>query len=174
MIRGLASATPQEILLERARRLAGAAAFRGELTPTVELLCFRIAAGRYALSTRFAFSALQHVHPAALPGAPEHVVGIIGVQGDIVPAIDLARFWGSRVVKEEVASAVVVGIPNPEFAVIIDGFDDMVAYPETELIAAPASEGYREFVSCVMSDGLAVLDGRKLLDDSRLAIHLPS
>src|SRR5579872_3778257 len=96
----------QEILVRRAQRLSQAAALFREPIRTVELLCFRIGGERYALETRFTFSVMQRANPATLPGAPAHFLGILGVQGDIVPAIDLARLWAKASARSQGLSAV--------------------------------------------------------------------
>ncbi len=160
----------QEILVRRAERLSQAEALFREPIRTVELLCFKIGGERYALETRFAFSVMQRAYPAALPGAPAHFLGILGVQGEIVPAVDLARIWGKASASQEL-SAVILGVDKPEFAIVVDSLEELVRYPESEIAAAPALEDHHEFVAR-LTRGMSLLDGQALLDDRRFAIHL--
>jgi purine-binding chemotaxis protein CheW len=162
--------TAQEVLVRRAERLSQSAALLREPVRSVELLCFQIGGERYAIETRFTFSVMQEAEPAALPGAPLHFLGILGVQGEIVPAIDLARIWRRTAVRTDDLSAVILGIDAPEFAIIVDSLDELVRYPESEIAAAPALEGHHEFVSRLIR-GMSLLDGRALLDDPRFSIQ---
>ncbi|HEY1727325.1 MAG TPA: chemotaxis protein CheW [Candidatus Baltobacteraceae bacterium] len=159
----------QEVLIRRAERLSQSAALR-EPTRLVELLCFQIGGERYAIETRFTFSVLQRARPAALPGSPAHFLGILGVQGDIVPAIDLARIWGTQPVRSEALSAVILGVDEPEFAIVADSLDELVRFPESEIAAAPALEDHHEFVARLFREML-LLDGKALLQDGRFAIR---
>jgi len=159
----------QEVLIRRAERLSQSAALLREPARSVELLCFQIGGERYAIDTRFTFSVMQRAKPAALPGSPAHFLGILGVQGDIVPAIDLARIWGTRPARSEALSAVILGIDEPEFAIVADSLDELVRFPEAELAAAPALEDHHEFVARLVR-GMSLLDGKALLEDGRFVI----
>jgi purine-binding chemotaxis protein CheW len=161
----------QEVLVRRAERLSQSSAQRLESTRTVELLCFQIGGERYAIETRFTFSVMQRAEPAALPGAPAHFLGILGVQGEIVPAIDLARVWGRTVARADELSAVILGAHQAELAIAVDSLDELVRYPEAEIAAAPTLDGHHEFVSRLIR-GMSLLDGRALLDDPRFSIQL--
>ncbi|HTX03307.1 MAG TPA: chemotaxis protein CheW [Candidatus Acidoferrales bacterium] len=159
-----------DVLVRRAERLSQSAALLREPIRSVELLCFQIGGERYAIETRFTFSVMQRAKPAALPGTPPHFLGILGVQGEIVPAIDLARTWGRPSVRSEVLSAVILGIDEPEFAIAVDSLDELVRYPEPEIAAAPALDSHHEFVGRLIR-GMLLLDGESLLADSRFSIH---
>lgn len=163
----------EDVLVRRAERLSQAAALFREPIRTVELLCFQIAGERYALETRYAFSVMQRATPATLPGAPSHFIGILGVQGEIVPTIDLARVWGTASTQSQGVSAVILGVDKPEFAIVVDSLEELVRYPESEIAAAPSLEDHHEFVSRLIR-GMSLLDGQALLDDRRFAIHVPT
>jgi purine-binding chemotaxis protein CheW len=161
--------TPQEILAHRAQRLSLASTVERDPVPTTELLAFRIAGNRYAIETRFSFSVAQHTTASVLPGTPAHIVGIIGVQGEIIPAIDLANIWKQAAAPVEGSPAVVIGIDRPEFAVLVDSLDELLLRPETEIAAAAAIDEHREFVVRVFDD-VALIDGKALLEDGRFAV----
>jgi purine-binding chemotaxis protein CheW len=161
----------QDVLVRRAERLSQAGAIFREPVRSAELLCFQIGGERYAIETRFAFSVMQRAKPAALPGAPSHFLGILGVQGEIVPAVDLALIWGKGGARSDAAAAVILGVDAPEFAIAVDSLDELMRCPESEIAAAPALEGHHEFVTRLIR-GMALLDGRALLDDARFSIQL--
>jgi purine-binding chemotaxis protein CheW len=56
-------------------------------------LIFRIEAQWYGLPVAQVLRIIEMVAMLELPGAPQGVQGIINVQGQIVPAIDLRRRW---------------------------------------------------------------------------------
>ncbi|HZX27864.1 MAG TPA: chemotaxis protein CheW [Telluria sp.] len=86
-------ADPEEILRARARALAEARpAVLLDETAQLEMLVFTLGGERYA----FATSQVVHVLPATpitrLAGLPGHVAGIVGVEGEVWPLIDLRSF----------------------------------------------------------------------------------
>ncbi|MGH7715747.1 MAG: chemotaxis protein CheW [Vulcanimicrobiaceae bacterium] len=162
----------QELLVRRAQRLSQSAALFREPVRTVELLCFHIAGEPYTLETRFTFSVMQRAKPAAMPGLPSHFLGILGVQGEIVPVIDLAAIWRKAGGRPETPSAVILGIDAPEFAIVVDALDELVRVPELELASAPALQDHNDLVTRLIR-GMSLLDGAAMLEDRRFSVQLP-
>lgn len=167
-----AQVSAQEVLVRRAERLSRATSAMRDPARTVELLCFHIAGEAYALETRFTFSVMQRSRPAVLPGIPSPFLGILGVQGEIVPVVDLAAIWGRAASRDETTAAVIMGVDAPEFAIVVDGLDQLVRVPEPELAAAPALEDRHHLVARLIR-GMSLLDGGAMLVDPRFAVHPP-
>lgn len=59
------------------------------------LLIFRAAGSRYALPLTAVAEIVAHAQPAAIPGAPPEIAGLIQLRGDIVPVIHLSCLLGA-------------------------------------------------------------------------------
>src|SRR5688572_25203811 len=77
----------QEILRRRAQRVAQAAT-ETESTRLVEALQVRIGGERYALPVDSVLAVYEHAEITALPGAPEHVAGIVNLRGNLVVVLN--------------------------------------------------------------------------------------
>jgi len=160
------------VLEERARQLARAKSSSAKDGDSVELLRFQIAAERYALVTSVTHGVVRADRIGILPGAPEHFRGILNLQGEIVPLIDLSRVWRlERAAAGDEIRAVIVGAKHPEFALLIDAFDEIVQVAPAALQNAFAIDGQSEFVRGVLDDGSSLLDERALLDDPRFFLN---
>jgi chemotaxis signal transduction protein len=107
-----------------------------------------------------------------MPGLPSHFLGILGVQGEIVPVADLAAIWGKTGGRPEVPAAVILGIDDPQFAIAVDALDELVRVPELELVAAPALQDHNDLVTRLIR-GMSLLDGAMMLEDYRFSVHPP-
>jgi purine-binding chemotaxis protein CheW len=163
----------QEILAERARRLARAA--DAELRPveSLEILPFRLGREQYALETQFAREVIRLTEFTALPGVPEFVIGVANLRGDIIPIFDLMRFFGfaSQGLMDR-SRVIVVGRAGADFGVIADSVQEVSRLPVENFAPNSVFEGQRgrECVQGVTRDAMIVLDGAALLSDQRLFI----
>ncbi len=111
------AAPEQQILLQRARRLAqeprsSAGQGADEAGEAVDVLVCRVADERYAVELRH----LHGVHRASdlvpVPCVPAHVAGILNVRGEVVTVIDLAAASGlPRATPVEGGWVVLVDVP---------------------------------------------------------------
>jgi purine-binding chemotaxis protein CheW len=86
----------------------------------LEVLTFRVHASVFALELSAAERVLRMVAVTPLPGAPEVVLGVINVHGDVVPAVDArVRFgWPRRF--DPAGAVVLVRTPRRRLALIVD------------------------------------------------------
>ncbi|MBF0481405.1 MAG: chemotaxis protein CheW [Desulfovibrionaceae bacterium] len=59
-----------------------------------DLFVFRLGAWRFALPLERVNAAVRAAHAAQLPGAPELVLGMLNVRGEVLPVVDLGRRFG--------------------------------------------------------------------------------
>ncbi|HEY3738332.1 MAG TPA: chemotaxis protein CheW [Bryobacteraceae bacterium] len=84
----------EAIWRKRAIRLASRASTETTAGDDVRVLVFAIGAERYAVELTSVASVLAPVVSTPVPGAPAAVAGIIAVNGEIRPVLDLRRMLG--------------------------------------------------------------------------------
>jgi purine-binding chemotaxis protein CheW len=162
------------ILLEdRARRLAiplPEPARPGEL---LEVAVFALARERYALETRVLREIVRFADFTPVPGAADFLVGVTNLRGEILPVVDLRRFFGlpDRGLTDQ-ARVLVLGHERRELGVLADETHEIISV-RADAIFAPSStapSGGRPYIRGFTDDAVIVLDGEKLLRDPRLVI----
>jgi purine-binding chemotaxis protein CheW len=160
------------ILRERARKLARPA---GQATtgPALEVLEFRLASERYALETSY----VREVHPlrnlTSLPCTPAFVLGVVNLRGQIVPVLDLKKFFGlAEQGLTDLHRIILVGNDDLEFGLLADisvgvhsiAMDSIQPAPPT--LDGPGAE----YLKGVTADRLVILDLAAILADPRILV----
>lgn len=160
------------ILAERARLLARPiATLNAETVHGLRLATFSLTGERYGLEARLVVEISRLVDFTPLPHAPDHLVGITNLRGEILPIFDLRALLGlSRRALDDLSRLVVLGRGRPEFGVLADSTRELVVLPPNEILPPPpsVSTGARHYMRGVTKEALVVLDGEVLLDDRRL------
>lgn len=87
-------AQAEAVWRKRALRLASRAATTASIGDEVRVLVLQIGAERYAVELASVASVLAPVACTPVPGAPAAFAGIIAVEGEIRPVLDLRRMLG--------------------------------------------------------------------------------
>lgn len=163
----------KKILEERARKLALSPDADQPELKTVEVLTFKLGREQYALETRFAREVIRLADFAVIPGAPQYMIGVTNLRGDILPVFDLMLLFGltARGLMDR-SRVIVLGAANPEFGIIADSVQEVSRASLEELLPNQVfdEERARECVRGVTRDAMIVLDGDALLSDQRLFI----
>ncbi|HLP58214.1 MAG TPA: chemotaxis protein CheW, partial [Candidatus Deferrimicrobium sp.] len=83
----------RQILAERARQLARVEIAGEKEECPLEVVEFRLANENYALECRYIREVFFLKSLTPIPGAPDFVLGILNLRGQIVSVIDLAKFF---------------------------------------------------------------------------------
>jgi purine-binding chemotaxis protein CheW len=158
---------------ERARALARAATEASAAGETLEIITFALGRERYAIETRFVREVTRLVDFTPVPGAPEFVLGVTNLRGDVLAIIDLRKFF--RVAHRgvtDLSRVLVLGTGEAELGVLADAVEAIDRLPVAEALPAPeAVAGIGgAFLRGVTRDALIVLDGGVLLSDERLFV----
>lgn len=165
-----AALTPQQILEERARRLARPAGANAVKISAfaVDMLTFRVGGQRFALESRYAFAVFKLYELIPLPGARRPVVGLTRWRGDVLTLLDLRRMVGvSSGALDDLGRVIVVGDATPEFGVLADEVYDIVPIDPTALFpianARGADDDHTTLVRGVTADAVHVVDAAALI-----------
>ena len=175
---GAVDVSPEQsraIMARRAHALARKTADASPPGETIDVLVFALGGERYAIETAFVHEVVRLGHCTPVPGAPDVVAGVTNHRGQILCVMDLrAILRAPGGVPTDPARMVVLGAGAPEFGVLADLTEGIVALHRTEILPAPAAAGGGTgCVRAVTPDALVMLDGTRLLDDPRLRVDAP-
>jgi len=119
-------------------------------------------AQRYALPLFSVDRVVCAVQAAPLPAAPDIVRGIINVQGELVPVVDMRQRLGLPPREAVPADRIVIArSARRKVAFFIDAIGGVVDYPDDRIVpAVRITPGARRIAGVVMLD-----DGMILIDD---------
>ena len=123
------------------------------------LVIFTLDEHSYALHLPAVERALRMVEISPLPKAPEIVLGVINVQGRIVPVFNVRKRF--RLPERETSLSdqlIVAQTSRRTVAMLADAVSGVVAYPEQQVIAAERILPGLEYV-----EGVAKLEGGMIL-----------
>jgi purine-binding chemotaxis protein CheW len=170
------------IMDERARLLARVPAAKPRAAEMLEIATLKLADERYAVEARHVREVLRSGELTPVPGAPEFLVGLVNLRGEILAVVDLRRFLGLGGAELTDRSRIIVlGHQRAEFGVLADEVHEVTTVPIDEVLAPAAPTlalpevgegrvGGREFLRGVTKDALIILDGARLLKESGLFI----
>jgi len=162
------------VLEVRARRLA---AMPEEATDVaddgVRVLEFTLRGGRYAVDIDLVQEVCPLEQPTEIPCTPPFVMGVINVRGALLSLVDLNRFLDlperGLVDRNRV---IVLTHGAMKAGVLVDTIGAVTRVSDAEVQEAPLgiSAMCREFVLGVTADRVILLDGVRLMTDSRFIV----
>ncbi|MCK5611345.1 purine-binding chemotaxis protein CheW [Candidatus Pacearchaeota archaeon] len=165
--------TERQILIDRAKELAGKKNTTSENGNLIQIIEFRLNKELYGLEIDFVHEvhSLRDITP--IPGTPSYVRGVINIRGQIVSVIDLKVFFELDYNEiSDKSKVIILQSEDMEFAILADEVigTKLITLTDT-LDYLPTLSGVRaDFLKGVTNDGIAVLDGRKILTNPNLII----
>jgi purine-binding chemotaxis protein CheW len=162
----------QEILRARAQLLARPVTAPEAAVDRLEVVEFRLANECYALEQRY----IQEIYPfetlTPLPCVPPHMLGIVNLRGQILPVMDLKKFFDlpeSGIT--DLHMVIVVRVDDIDLGILADAITGVRMIPMNALQPSlPTLTGIRSQYLKGISGQVVVLDAAKILRDPRLII----
>ncbi|MBV8781854.1 MAG: chemotaxis protein CheW, partial [Phycisphaerae bacterium] len=133
-----------------------------------------LASERYAVES----TSVREVFPikdlTPLPCAPSFVLGIINVRGQILPVIDLRRFFDLPIKGlTELNKVIILQSSQIQLGLLADAVLGVRRVPLADIQSAlPTLDGVRsEFLRGITRDRMVILDAPLLLADERIVIN---
>lgn len=129
----------------------------------------------YGISVSEVREVLRYSDIAPVPGAPDFVIGIINLRGNVVTVIDTrSRFGLSSTDVDDNTRIIIIDIEDQEVGILVDSVAEVVDLNVNAIEAAPnvGNEETSRYIQGVTSmDGnlLILVDVNKLLTDEELA-----
>jgi purine-binding chemotaxis protein CheW len=164
----------RQILKQRARALARPPESRQHTDAALEVIEFGLAEERYAIQT----AAVREVHRlkdlTPLPCTPPFLLGIVNVRGQILPVIDLKKFFDlPQQGITDLHKVIIVHNEEMELGILADVVVGVRVIPLDALQPSlPTLAGIREeYLKGVTADRLVILDVAKLLADPKIMVQ---
>lgn len=129
---------------------------------------------RFALPLHCVRRVIANAKPDLLPGAPDIVLGVLNVAGEIVTLIDFRRRIGGPATELNLAQRLlIVDIGGFAVAFVVDGVIGISSREREHLHGVPAPLSGAEFVDAVirLDDGLSIIvNPEKFLFEEELAL----
>lgn len=102
-----------------------------------QLIVFSIDEQRYALPLSIVERVIRAVEITLLPKAPDMVIGIVNVQGRIIPVVNIRRRFGLREREIDLNDQLVIAYTSKRsIAFVADSVSGVIGIPEKEVVAA--------------------------------------
>jgi len=129
------------------------------MTNSRQILLFTLGEPRYALNLSAVERVVQAVEIMPLPKAPPFVLGVINVQGEVIPVVDIRQCFGLPSHEINLNDQFILARTSQRrVALVVDSVSGIRAFKERELVAAEQVLPGAEFIH-----GVAKLDGALVL-----------
>ncbi len=162
----------QEILLERAKKIAGRRSSKAEVSDsTISVVEFLLTPERYAFAESHVLEVLSLKEITSIPGTPAFVMGVINLRGRIVSIINLKSLFNLRERGlTELNKVMILKNESMEFGVVADAIlgNNVI---DLALLSSPPitlDNAGMEYITGVTSDGLILLNAEQLLTSKQI------
>jgi purine-binding chemotaxis protein CheW len=148
---------------------------RTENDPIIQLVTFRLDQEAYGINVMQVQEVLRVTEIAPVPGAPDYVLGIVNLRGNVVTVIDTRSRFGLPTAEMSDASRIVIIESGEEvIGILVDSVSEVVELRQSEIELAPSvgteeSSRYIQGVATRSEDLLIVVDLNKLLSEDEKA-----
>jgi purine-binding chemotaxis protein CheW len=121
-----------------------------------ELICFTLGAELYCLDVTHATRILKVPKVVPLPKAPDYVLGIINLRGQIISVMDLRKRLDVQAPQvNESSKIIIVRRHGMEMGLLVDSVLNLMEVPEVDILPPPhnITGEKREFVRGQISSG---------------------
>ncbi len=162
------------ILRTRAKNLAGVVREDEVSGESIEVVEFLVAHEKYGFETRHVREVCRLNEITTIPGTPLFVAGIINLRGEILPVIDIRRFYElPEKGLSDLNRVIILNSETMEFGVLADSIEGVKNIAMSDLeTSLPTLTGIREeYLRGITRDRVVILDGEKLLSDRKIIVY---
>lgn len=143
--------------------------------PILQYVTFRLDEETYGINVMQIQEVLRHTEIAPVPGAPDYVLGIINLRGNVVTVIDTRRRFGlSDADITDHTRIVVLEIEGQVVGVLVDSVAEVVYLRQSEIETAPnvGNEESARFITGVCNKNgelIILVEFEKMLSEEEWA-----
>lgn len=162
------------LLKIRAAALAAEPEKKRESSEITEIIEFTLASESYGIESAFVREVFPLKDFTPLPGVPSFILGIVNVRGQILPVIDLKKFFNLPFKGlGELNKVIILNDDQMEFGVLADEvIGTKEVYPDEILPVPSAITGIGErYLKGVTKNGLIIFSAEILLSDKSIVVN---
>lgn len=164
----------QDLLKTRAQELASEPEKEKHSGERMEILTFRLASEIYGVSCDYVAESFHLKSLTPLPGTPVFLLGIVNFRGQIRSVLDIKKFFDlPDSGLSELNKVIILRNENMEFGILADEITGVCRIGKEELQEElpTLKEIRREYLLGITKDRLIILDGEKLLNDTKIVVN---
>jgi purine-binding chemotaxis protein CheW len=168
------STSSSDALKARAQALARPFAPTEQTGDRLDVIEFRLAQEHYAIEQPHVQEVCPFESLTPLPCVPAHIMGIVNLRGQVLPVINLKKFFDlPETGITDLHMIIVVRAADVEVGILADTVIGMRAIPTDALQPSlPTLTGIRaQYLKGIGPGQIVVLDAPKILEDPRLVIN---
>lgn len=141
--------------------------------PVLQWVTYRLADEYYGINVMQVQEVLRLTEISPVPGAPDYVLGIVNLRGNVVTVIDARRRFGLPAKEADEQSRIIfVEVGGQVIGMLVDSVAEVVYLHQSEIDTAPnVSDDSSRFIQgvCNRDDYLLILvDVNKLLEQEEI------
>jgi purine-binding chemotaxis protein CheW len=143
--------------------------------PMLRWVTFRLENEKYGINVMQVQEVLRVTEIAPVPGAPDYVLGIINLRGNVVTVIDTRKRFGLDPIEmDDSTRIVIIESDGQVVGILVDSVAEVVDIRASEVEHAPnvgteESAKFIQGVSSIEGELLILIDLKKLLTDEQWA-----
>ena len=141
---------------------------------TIEVITFTLAAETYGIESAFVREVCPLRDFTPVPGVPPYIFGIINVRGQILPIVDIKKFFNlPEKGLGELDKVIILRDEWMEFGILADVVNGTQAIAVEDILAAPPTvTGIGEkYLKGVTKESLILLNAERLLTDKSIVVN---
>ncbi|PID41481.1 MAG: chemotaxis protein CheW [Proteobacteria bacterium] len=148
---------------------------QGADSPVLQYVTFRLDNETYGINVMQIQEVLRYTEIAPVPGAPDYVLGIINLRGNVVTVIDTRKRFGlSEADVSDHTRIVVIEIAGQVLGILVDSVAEVVYLRQSEVETAPnvGNEESAKFIQGVCNKNgelIILVEFEKLLTEEEWA-----
>jgi purine-binding chemotaxis protein CheW len=162
------------LLKNRAVAMAQELEQKNVVTAVIEIITFTLAAESFGIESAF----VREVYPlkdfTPLPGVPSYIFGIINVRGQVLPVINLKKFFNlPEKGLGEMNKVIILSNRLMEFGIMADIVNGTQTIELEDILAVPLTvSGIGEkYLKGVTKDQIIILDAESILNDEKIIVN---
>ena len=164
----------QRILKERAQTLARETVPAETADASIEVIQFLLAHERYAIASEYVREVCPLEDLTPLPCTPAFVLGIVNLRGEILPVIDLKKFFDlPEKGLTNLNKVIVLESADMAFGIVADAISGVRRIPRAGIQPSlPTLNGIRaDYLLGVAAEHVIILDAERVLSDEKLIVQ---
>lgn len=104
----------------------------------IELLSFRLSGEEYAVTVDHVKEVLKNRDMTSVPNAPDYVLGVTGLRGEVLPVIDLCKRLGLPAgTRDDKSRIIVVSLNEEEAGIVVDRVTGVIRIADDAIRPTP-------------------------------------
>jgi purine-binding chemotaxis protein CheW len=140
----------------------------------IEVITFTLADETYGIESAFVREVYQLKDFTPLPGVPSFIFGIVNVRGQILPVVDLKKFFNlPEKGLGEMNKVIILTNGQMEFGIMADIVNGTQAIELEDILAVPPTvSGIGEkYLKGVTKEHIMVLEAESILNDEKIIVN---